>query len=303
MIEEVETFAAPSGKSVIHVLDSEGDDYRLFSRAVEKHRRFVLRAAFDRALARNTTNGISTTTREFVSKALVAAKRNVTLAKRRRRPGDKRKRTEVREQREAELAIRAAPVVFKRPSTCAAAENLPAEVSVNIVMVSEVNAPADVEPIEWVLVTTEAISTHEQILKVVDAYRGRWVIEEYFKALKTGCSIEKRQAESWEAMQNVLALLAPIAWNLLRLRTLSRTNPEAPATAVLTHSQIEVLRNVSEKELPLNATVRDVLLSVARLGGHLRSNGDPGWFVLGRGYERLLLLEQGYRVGAKRSDR
>jgi len=43
-------------------------------------------------------------------------------------------------------------------------------------------------------------------------------------------------------------------------------------------------------------TVKDAMLAVAGLGGHLRRNGDPGWLVLGRGMHDLLLLELGWRA-------
>ncbi len=39
-----------------------------------------------------------------------------------------------------------------------------------------------------------------------------------------------------------------------------------------------------------------------RLRGHLRSNGDPGWLVLGRGYHQLLLREIGFQLGQERCD-
>jgi hypothetical protein len=39
---------------------------------------------------------------------------------------------------------------------------------------------------------------------------------------------------------------------------------------------------------------REVYMALAALGGHLRSNGPPGWMVLGRAYEKLLVLEQGW---------
>ena len=39
---------------------------------------------------------------------------------------------------------------------------------------------------------------------------------------------------------------------------------------------------------------REVYMALAALGGHLRSNGPPGWNVLGRAYEKLLVLERGW---------
>jgi hypothetical protein len=41
---------------------------------------------------------------------------------------------------------------------------------------------------------------------------------------------------------------------------------------------------------------RDAMLAVAALGGHLKSNGDPGLLVLGRGMHDLLILELGRRA-------
>lgn len=92
----------------------------------------------------------------------------------------------------------------------------------NFVRVWEPEPPEGEDHIEWRLRTTEAIETPDQILAVVDAYRSRWVIEEFFKALKTGTVYEKRQVESRKGMINVLAVLAPVAWRLLNLRTLGR---------------------------------------------------------------------------------
>jgi hypothetical protein len=42
-----------------------------------------------------------------------------------------------------------------------------------------------------------------------------------------------------------------------------------------------------------NTTVADALLAIARLGGHIKDNGPPGWIVLGRGYQKLLALKEG----------
>jgi hypothetical protein len=78
-------------------------------------------------------------------------------------------------------------------------------VTLNLVRVQEVNVPEGDEPIEWRLWTSLPIDTAEQICEVVDAYRGRWVVEEFFKALKTGCAFEERQLQSRESLLNALA--------------------------------------------------------------------------------------------------
>ena len=45
--------------------------------------------------------------------------------------------------------------------------------------------------------TTDAASALERI----EWYRGRWVVEEYHKALKTGCAMEQRQLRSAQGLR------------------------------------------------------------------------------------------------------
>jgi hypothetical protein len=60
-----------------------------------------------------------------------------------------------------------------------------------------------------------------------------------------------------------------------------------------------VLRTCGNKPLRARPTNHEVYLALAALGGHLRSNGPPGWIVLGRAYEKLLVLEQGWIAARK----
>jgi hypothetical protein len=157
-------------------------------------------------------------------------------------------------------------------------------------------------PVEWVLLTNEPIETAEQLLRIVDWYRARWVIEEFFKALKTGCAYEKRQIEDLHGLCNVLALFAPIAWQLLLLRSEARRTPTQPANTVLTSTQLEVLRAFARTPLPKKPTLHEALLAIAALGGHLRHNGEPGWQTLGRGYEKLTLLVHGWKAAHQQGE-
>jgi hypothetical protein len=140
----------------------------------------------------------------------------------------------------------------------------------------------------------------------VDHYRARWRIEEFFKALKTGCSYEKRQLTTYESLRRALALLAPIAWHLLAIRAIAHDDGSAPATDVVDDVQLDVLRALSPtSKIPLSRpTVSDVMRAIADIGGHVRQNGDPGWLVLGRGYEDFVKAERIWRAAqrAARSD-
>lgn len=292
--------------SVIHVADAEADDYSLMENLVESRKRWVIRLGHDRLLEGDSGEKIRT----FIAKRSVVCTRNVALS---RRKGGKRgrsntRRREARKEREATMAITAAPVSLRRPPYMSQKSPLTPSLQVHLVSVREVDPPADQQGVEWLLFTTEPIETTEQILKIVDCYRARWVIEEFFKALKTGCAFEKRQLDSFQTLRAALGLLTPIAWSLLRLRSLSRTHQDAPAQTVVTALQLEVLRRAMlrphYRPLPEVPTAPDIALAIAALGGHIRNNGDPGWQVLGRGFQDLLMMVAGYRLATEsaRSD-
>ena len=69
---------------------------------------------------------------------------------------------------------------------------------------------------------------------------------------------------------------------------------DRPATDVLSESELLVLRHVAEKKLRKNPTLEEAMAAIARYGGHLRSNGRPGWLTLSRGYFRLQDLAIGF---------
>ena len=181
------------------------------------------------------------------------------------------------------------------------------ELSLNIVHVVEPEPPDGESAVEWRLWTSESVDTPEAALAVVDAYRARWRIEEYFKALKTGCAIEKRQIESHEGLVRTLALFAPIAWRLLLLRTTAHRDDDTKATEALTERLLRCLKLALDKlkktTLPENPTAKEALFAIARLGGHLKRNGPPGWQTIGRGFDKLCSVELGYTLALEESKR
>lgn len=80
--------------------------------------------------------------------------------------------------------------------------------------------PPGQAPIEWMLVTSEPVQSLDGATAVVDHYRARWLVEEYLKALKTGCAFEKWQLTNPAGLVRALAVLVPLAKRLLLLRHL-----------------------------------------------------------------------------------
>ncbi len=170
----------------------------------------------------------------------------------------------------------------------------PSRLAVNAVHVFEVAAPDGEKPIEWLLLTTEPIDTKEQVAAVIEGYRTRWVVEEYFKALKTGCAFEERQLESFRSLTNLLGYSFIVAYAILLMRAIARGATDLPADALLSPDQLVCLGVMTKRSKKALATASKVLDAIAELGVHLKSNGLPGWRVLSRGWQRLLDFETAY---------
>mgnify|MGYP001028036671 CR=1 FL=1 len=70
----------------------------------------------------------------------------------------------------------------------------------------ERNAPAGVEPVEWMLLTTLPVETLEQACEKLDWYARRWGIEVFHRTLMSGCQIETRQLGHADRIEACLAI-------------------------------------------------------------------------------------------------
>jgi hypothetical protein len=284
----------PRGCEAVHVMDMEADDYELYAALELRQQRFVVRSSDERRLVVEEEGEPDRLFAALACVQKVMLRRVVQLGARPKKHSSQEKRRPSRKAREARLCVKATRLTLKRPLHVKGA---PASLTLNFVYVYEPHPPPGEEAVEWRLVTSEPIDTPEDVARVVDTYRARWCIEEYFKALKTGCSVEKRQLESAHALLNALTLFIPVAWRMLLLRTLSRQATPVPATRVLTHAQLRLLKLLSKRvALPAHPTAREATLALAGMGGHLKHNGEPGWLTIGRGYEKLLMAELGWRA-------
>ena len=101
-----------------------------------------------------------------------------------------------------------------------------------VVVAREIDAPEGVEPMRWILLTDLEVADLEDIVRLLHWYGGRWTVEDYHKALKTGCGVETLRLTTASRLRPVLALLSVVAVSLRQLRDAGRA-PEAdvrPAT-------------------------------------------------------------------------
>lgn len=291
------------GCTPIHVMDREGDQFELFAMLLEGGERFVIRLAHDRRLNKGRGRDGHPMLNEVLGSGPARFTRQVQLGRRERDGATKRQlHYPERETRSALLEIRARAIRLHRANQHC--EHLPDWLALNFVEAKEVGTPPGVTPVVWRLVTTEPIETNRQIEDVIDIYRRRWVIEEFFKAIKTGCRFESHQLEDIKGLLVALVIESAIAWQILRLRHVARREPDAPGKALLTIRQLDALNRLraSRGELTGAVTVQQVIDELARLGVHLPNNGPPGWAVLKRGLRKLNLLAEGLSLAGPNTE-
>jgi hypothetical protein len=142
--------------------------------------------------------------------------------------------------------------------------------------------------LDWILFTTVPVTNAATALERIEWYRLRWIVEEYHKALKTGCAMEQRQLRRGPGLLALLGLLAIVAVRLLQLRTIARTAPDTPANQVIEPEFVETAARFRGGSAD-TMTADQFWRTVAGLGGFLgrTGDGDPGWQTLWRGWLRL----------------
>lgn len=196
--------------------------------------------------------------------------------------------------RTAELRIAAAPVTIPAPAH-PRGEHRDEALSLWVVIAVEIDPPAGVAPLEWILLTNVPVQTLADAEERIGWYTCRWIIEEYHKGQKTGCGVETLQFTRKERLEPVIALLSVVAVFLLQLRDLARQPERAaqPARTLLPEIYVDVLGRWRWKKTPEpDCTVAEFCYALARLGGHQnrKCDGAPGWLTLWRGWTKLQLM-------------
>jgi hypothetical protein len=166
----------------------------------------------------------------------------------------------------------------------------PDPIDMYVVHVEEVDAPRGTTPISWVLLTSLPVTTFATAWEIIEYYEMRWIVEEYHKALKTGCRVTRRQLKNAGRLEAMTGLMSVVALRLLQLKSLARNSPEIPAQRVVPVLWLRMLKAANKKLTRIHdLTVGQFYREVAKLGGFLARKGDgnPGWITTWRGWEKL----------------
>lgn len=181
-----------------------------------------------------------------------------------------------RPSRSAQVELRFGEVVIRRPD--GNDPILPESVALRVVHVSEPAPPDGIEPLCWHLLTTHAVDDADGAWRIVEMYKKRWVIEQFFRLLKSqGFGLEDSQVESAERLMKLTAIAARAAVITLQLVQGRDGGEPEPASLVFDNDEIQVLDAIAIRRYPPrtklqtnphpHATLAWAAWIIARLGG------------------------------------
>lgn len=207
-----------------------------------------------------------------------------------------------RKARLTELAVRFSRVVLCKPQN-GAAPDLPATTALTMVDVRETSIPEDAEPIHWRLLTTHEVANLGEARKIVDLYRLRWTIEEFFHTLKTaGFNIEAADIGDPQVMSKFVTAAAVAAVTVMQLvkardgatgQCLAEAfGPDDQPVLEAVSAQLEG-KTAKQKNPHPKGSLAFAAWVIGRLGGWTGYYGKPGPQVMRRGLDDFQRIKYG----------
>src|ERR1051326_3929476 len=288
------TGAVPSGCRWIDIADRGCDTFEFLQYEQEHGRQYVIRSVRNRRLAGEdhvACDRIHQTLHAHTGGLPDLGEQTITVPRQ-----QKGKHRAARKTRAARVRIAAGAVSIRLPDFARGHCSLQS-LDLWVVHVREIDPPAGVEPLEWVLLSNVPTASLAQALERIEWYRCRPMVEELHKGRKTGCSVESMQFQDIERLEPVIGLLSVVAAVLLQLREVARNREaqEMPSLTIVPRLFVQVLSGWRYQRARDDLSVYEFAMALARLGGHLNRKGDgfPGWLTLWRGWEDLQLMVRG----------
>jgi len=204
-----------AGAAMVTLLgDRESDIFALYASAAELDFHVIARSMHDRKLA--DTTGLYAA----IDAMTVVERRTIELPARAQRPA-----------RQVDLELRFGTIELARPQS-KFLRHLPKSLHLAIVDVREINADPDVEPLHWRLLTSHAVACADDAWRIVAWYKQRWIIEQFFRVLKTqGFRLEDSQIGTADRLLKLVAIAAKAAIITIQLMQARNGSQQSPHVA------------------------------------------------------------------------
>ena len=280
-------------RSITGVSDRESDIYEHFARR-PSHMHLIVRACQNRSIETVNTDQ----TRLLFAHIDELPEQDRFKVKIPAAPG--------RKARVTELAVRYSQVVLRKPLH-GATPDLPATLSLTMVDVRETSPSGDGKPIHWRLLTTHTVANVGEARRIVDLYRMRWAIEEFFHTLKTaGFDIEAADIGDPQVMIKFVAaatIAAVTVMQLVKARDGTTGQSLADAFEPLDQPILEAIsaqlegKTARQKNPHPKGSLAFAAWVIGRLGGWTGYYGKPGPQVMRRGLDDFRRIKFGTALG------
>ena len=220
-----EHFGQQPERRIIHLFDRAADIHELLQSRQYEHIHYIIRSKNDRKVLNSDK-----TIRQFLDQQPATgyytlkvhskpklAKGQLKIEGQRAKKGD---------WRTAKVGVSYGKVTLKASNSTKKRPLKPVEVY--LVRALEVDAPPDVQPIEWVLLTSLPVANLSNAFKIIDYYIIRWQIEVFHYILKQGAQIEQLQLEEPQSVLNAIAVYSLLAVQVQQLRYLAERQADQP---------------------------------------------------------------------------
>jgi hypothetical protein len=284
-----EVLAAASMVTVVG--DRESDIFVTWARVPGTDVHLITRSMHDRRLA--TGESLYATAERFT----FATTRVVALPEREGK----------RSARLATLTLRFGRVELACPRNTPD-RDLPSSVPVTFIEVIERDPPRGVEPVHWRILTTHEVANAEAVWQVVDWYKMRWTIEQFWRLLKQqGLQLEDSQIETADRLIKLTAIAAKAAILTLQLLQARNGPSSEPASIAFSPDEIAVLDSLNsqlegkttlQKNPNPKASLRWAAWIIAKLGGWdgYPSSKPPGPITFKNGLQQFHAMAAGWTL-------
>jgi Transposase DDE domain len=270
--------------------DRESDIFALYASAADEHFHVIARSMHDRKLANDT--GLYAAGEAM----MVVEQRAIVLPARAQRA-----------ERVAPLELRFGAVSLARPQS-KFLRHLSESLPLTLVDVREVNPHAGMEPLHWRLLTTHPVANAEQAWRIVEWYKRRWLIEQFFRVLKTqGFRLEDSQIATADRLLKLVAIAAKATVITIQLVQARDGRGHQPVRLVFDANEVATLAALNQnleaqsKRLknphPSNSLAWAAWI-IGRLGGWdgYPSSKPPGPITMKHGLEYFYAVATGWSL-------
>ena len=276
--------------TVTAIGDRESDIFALYASAAEERFHVIARSMHDRKLADDT--GLYA-----ASEGMPVVDRRAILLSARAQRGE----------RLVALELRFAAVSLRRPQT-KLLRHLPESLPLTLVDVREPNAEAGTEPLHWRLLTTHPVTNVQEAWRIVEWYKRRWLIEQFFRVLKTqGFKLEDSQIGTAERLLKLVAIAAKAAVITLQLLQARDGRGHQPVELAFNADEVATLVALNQNLEAKSRTLRNphppdnlawAAWIIGRLGGWdgYPSSKPPGPITIKHGLEYFHAVAAGWTL-------